>query len=263
MKKILCLLLLFLATFANAELILYWNMDEGSGNTLADSATNSNAYTGTMLNMSSNDWVNGISGKALDFDGVNDYVINNNGPALGNEIFGSGHDGTVSYSIWFYARSSGVIVDEVNETGAWHDSQIEILSTGEVKARVWSVLAVSLGTVSFNAWHHAILRYNKSTNTLDGFIDGTEASSDVTGSRTDPYNYSGHAFYPLGKADTTSLGDGSYFNGILDEFRIYNHALSTAEVQELYNNPAEVPEPASIALFLTGTILCIFYFKKN
>ena len=75
-------------------------------------------------------------------------------------------DETVTISVWFYPTDSGVIVDELGQSSintSWHDSQIEILSTGEVKVRVRNLASVSLGTATFNQWQHAVLRYNKAT----------------------------------------------------------------------------------------------------
>jgi len=75
-------------------------------------------------------------------------------------------DETVTISVWFYPTGSGVIVDELGQSSintARHDSQIEILSTGEVKVRVRHLTPVSLGTATFNQWQNVVLRYNKAT----------------------------------------------------------------------------------------------------
>lgn len=246
-----------------AELILYWSMNEGSGSILSDGSNSTTSYTGSLTNMDSSAWVQGRSGYGLNFDGTNDYVINDKGEILGSELFGTGHNGTITTSIWFYARRGGVIVDEVNASRNWHDSQIEILDTGEVRVRVWAMNSVSLGTASLNNWHHVVLRYNGSTSTLDGFLDGQEAVSDVVQERNNnPYGYSGHAYYPLGLTDTTNLGDGRYFSGMLDEFRIYNHALSSTEINQLYQNPSGVVPEASAFLFVALGLTLYILGKK-
>src|SRR5262249_40929284 len=49
-----------------SDLVAYWKFDEGSGTTTADSSGNGN--TGTLMN--GVQWVTGITGNALYFDGI-------------------------------------------------------------------------------------------------------------------------------------------------------------------------------------------------
>ena len=166
------------------------------------------------------------------FDGVDDYIIS---PNL-TRYFSSE---TVSLSVWFKANTAGIVVDEVGQTTintAWHDSQIEVLSNGSVVGRVWSLSPVNLGIISFdNKWHHAVIRYNKTSTIFDGFLDGTEASSDVLGDRTAPWESGASEYYALGSNDSTNLGSGAFFNGSVDNFLVFNKSLNSSEVTTLYN----------------------------
>ncbi|MFH1430970.1 MAG: hypothetical protein ABIG37_00690, partial [Nanoarchaeota archaeon] len=80
-SKFIILILMFLiflnSGFANADnnLVAYYNFDEGTGTTASDSSGNGN--TGTLVNNPI--WVNGVKGKALKFDGVDDKVILDDG----------------------------------------------------------------------------------------------------------------------------------------------------------------------------------------
>ncbi len=180
----------------------------------------------------------GTSGSAYSFDG-NDYIIT---PDLKSYFSNT----TVTISVWFKAQAAGVIIDEVGQLAlntGWHDSQIEILASGEVKVRVWNLSPVSLGTVRFGTWHHAVLRYNRATQKLDGFLDGVEASRDVSGNRS----ISGHLYYAFGAVDTTHLGSGAYFKGVIDEVAIYNRALSADEVKKLYTETLKPPCQLDVA----------------
>ncbi len=56
--------------YADTGLVGYWKFDEGSGTTATDSSGNGN--TGTIYGAT---WVDGKSGKALSFDGNDDYVV--------------------------------------------------------------------------------------------------------------------------------------------------------------------------------------------
>jgi len=177
-------------------------------------------------------WVPGqVGAAALDFDGIDDYVVTS------SDMQSLFDDESVTIAAWIYPTSAGVIVDELGQTSlnvGWHDSQIEILSSGEVRVRVWNLASVSLGTASFNAWHHVVLRYDKATLTLDGFLDGGEASTDVIGDRAAPWESSSSLYYAFGAFDSTNLGDGTYFNGQIDDVRIYNRALSNSEANGVF-----------------------------
>ena len=166
------------------------------------------------------------------FDGMNDYVISSNL----TRYFSSE---TFSISVWFKANRAGIVVDEVGQTtinSAWHDSQIEVLSNGSVVGRVWSLSPVNLGIISFdNQWHNAVIRYNKTSTIFDGFLDGTESSSDVLGDRSAPWESSASQYYALGSNDSTNLGSGSFFNGSIDNFLVFNRSLNSSEVSSLYS----------------------------
>src|SRR5262249_16350858 len=71
------------------------------------------------------------------------------------------------------------------------------------------------------------------TQTLDGFLDGVPSTTTSTGSRQAPYNSGFGLYYAFGAADTTNLGSGAYFPGLLQTIRIFNRALNNAEVQAL------------------------------
>ncbi len=163
-------------------------------------------------------------------DGSNDYIYTSNLTSLLS-------DESVTLSVWFYPRAAGVIVSEIGQASinsGWHDSQIEILSTGEVKVRVWSLTAVSLGFVNWNSWNHAVLRYSKSGLRLDGFLNGTSSLGYVAGDRSAPSESGYLQYYALGAIDSTHLGSGAYFNGKVEEFSIWNRALTNGEVNLLY-----------------------------
>jgi len=173
----------------------------------------------------------GNFGNALNLDGTNDYVVTPN-------IGASMPTTDVTVELWFKANSAGVIVNELGQAAlntGWHDSHLEILSTGEVKARVWSLTSVSLGFVSFGTWNHAVVRYNSSTSKLDGLLNGVASSGSTTGTRSKS-TASGYGYhYAFGGTDTTNLGSGAYFNGTIDEVRIWNIARTNTQIQTNMN----------------------------
>ena len=63
-------LVLSIAGNASADLVAHWRFDEGSGDVAYD--TSGNGHDGT-INGAPN-WVPGVGGSALEFDGTDDYV---------------------------------------------------------------------------------------------------------------------------------------------------------------------------------------------
>ena len=57
-----------------------WKLDEGTGIIADDTSQYTN--TGILTNMEEADWVNGISGDALLFDGFNEFVNCSDDPSL-------------------------------------------------------------------------------------------------------------------------------------------------------------------------------------
>ena len=93
------------------DLVAQWHFDEGNGLTLRDSSGNDN--NGTLMNLKANNWVEGIRGTALKFDGETEYID------CGNEG-GLNIDGSFTISAWVYSTSLKTIVAK------WWDYFIDI-----------------------------------------------------------------------------------------------------------------------------------------
>ncbi len=86
------------------------------------------------------------------------------------------------------------------------------------------------GAVSLSQWHHIVFTLSSGgSNNARIYVDG---GVPTTGTITTPLN---------ANAATTGISwyvqsDIDYFNGLVDDLRIYNRALSATDVAELYNN---------------------------
>jgi len=182
------------------------------------------------------------SGNALNLNGTNNYFST---PDIKSFFTSSG---TMTIELWFNANAPGIIVDELGgppPSNGWHDSYIEILTGGVVKVRVWSLTAVTVGTVSFGTWHHVALRYNATTSTLDGFLDGVQSASSVSGS----IQHSSELYLNMGLTDGQNLGSGAYFNGKIDEVRIWNTARTASQIQSNMNNEFTSPQSGLVVYY--------------
>jgi hypothetical protein len=95
--------------------------------------------------------------------------------------------------------------------------------------------------VPLNSWHHvAVVEQGASSNF---YIDGTlvETVWDEPHLTSPPVGNS----YPM---FIGARNDGLFFDGLIDDVRIYNRALTAAEIRE-------IPEPATLLLFSLGATI--------
>jgi hypothetical protein len=229
-----------------AGLMGYWKFDEGSGNTVADSSGNGN--TGTLYNGPV--WVDGKYGKALSFDGSSTYVRVEASSSL--DVTSQ-----VTVEVWVYAR---VYVDNVGDNP-------HIVSRTYLSGASIHILNIYGGThkVGFgvnpfpdqqpstadlpsNVWTHIAMTY-----------DGTYVRFYMNGELDSSYAQSGPiqvtsnwlAFGCMPTARHGGSGTWAFFNGMIDEVRIYNRALSQQEIQTDMGGPA--PPPVTYDVFFEGS----------
>lgn len=173
---------------------------------------------------------------ALVLDGSNDYIRTAN---LYTDI---GNPDTFSVGVWAKPAAGGVVVQVTNTTTpetAYHYSAIEFVESAGNPVPyfgLWNGTGITddNGTaLSYDTWYHMVLTYDGTT--FKGYINGSEvASANVT--YDSPHDDGETTQYLLfGAGTTTNMGDGSFYTGGLGEARIYNKALSPAEVLENYN----------------------------
>lgn len=205
-------------------LMILLRLDDGKGELAL------NAIKGCDLNLKGATWAQGRFEGALGFNGDQQFAV------TASDLKDHFQSEDVSISIWFNASAAGIVISELGAadlSSGWHDSQVEVLANGEVKVRVWNLEGVSLGNVKFNEWHHAVLVYDKTTETLSGYLDGVKSAAEVKGARQVPWKNNFGLYYALGAADSTNLGSGAFFKGQIDEVRVYNRPLNADEVKAL------------------------------
>ena len=147
--------------------------------------------------------------------------------------------GTLNVTIECWIRTSvdnGVIISEQGTApfnSGWHDAQMEIVA-GNYKADEWTGAgygtAINAGAVSRNVWQQYVMTYNLGTTTLTAYINGV---SKGTSSMTRVFGGT-VLYYAIAYGDFTNLGDGSFLACDWSILRVYNRALSAAEVLQNY-----------------------------
>jgi hypothetical protein len=209
--------------------------------TVADSSINGNDGT---INGDPQYTPDSIRGYALEFDGSGDYVD------LGTEI-----DATLSsgytISAWVKPRSSFHSIISTYD-GAEKGLKVRI-DDNAVNTLLYSgstdFLSKESGTdtIPLDIWSHVVVTWDGTftSQSFDIYINGTKVTTagSVSGSINSFEDSSASAFIgaELGVWGIKS----SFFDGTIDELKIYNHTLVLEEVQEIYNNEKPNGYPAA------------------
>ncbi|MFD0863447.1 LamG-like jellyroll fold domain-containing protein [Sungkyunkwania multivorans] len=165
-------------------------------------------------------FVNPPSDAAIDFDGIDDHVIT---PAF------LGGRSEVTVMGWLKMdsgfNSTGVVAGEemfyiyIRNNGT---PRLHVETTGGTNADIQA----SSGAANKNEWVHVTATFDASANEarlyVNGELEATLATSGVLSSGTDDFT--------IGRR---SDGSGSYYEGAIDEVRVFSSALNDKQIQRL------------------------------
>ena len=205
----------------------------GSGFLLPDLSGRGN--NGTLTNMAADDWVSGQYGRALDFDGVNDWV----------EIKSIRASFGFSFSCWLKAssatatRQSFFANAEVGFSPLYlHVEQVSG-TTAAMNFYAFTYLGLSTSFTQDTDWHlytwiadnSGLVSYYR-----DGKSLGSAASTWTPASYVDTVATIGSI--------KQAFNAGFIIGGQIDDCRIYNRALSESEIRILSSEPGIGFKPA-------------------
>ncbi|KPJ57232.1 hypothetical protein AMJ49_01310 [Parcubacteria bacterium DG_74_2] len=203
-----------------AELRGVWHFDEGEGTTIFDSSGKGN--NGKIAGPA---WVIGKFAGALDFGGLNGYV----------QAPHSANLDILTFEAWFNSRDwkitnsySATIMNKYTNNNnmfriAFDEGQNGGIAVSAKKNGI-EIGRFGTGGTTLNGWHHLVVVF---TNPVKIYLDKVDITS-TSGSTWNRYSADDNLY--IG-----SRGNSGYFDGLIDEVRIYNRALATTEITEHYN----------------------------
>ena len=203
--------------------IAHWKFNEGENLIAHDES--GNGKNGTLVNMTpATDWVVGKNDKALDFDGIDDYVQAGTNPIVGSAPF--------SISNWVKAGNHsdyGLALSIGNATGsqaAWLGWVLNA-NVGSSNSLGGGFYGRNYGTgINDNNWHHLMLTFSGGTNgTAILYIDGVPKVTDIYTPNLQSTAIS------MGKANS---GITYQYKGLIDDTKIFNYALTPEQVKQDY-----------------------------
>ena len=206
--------------FNDPNLVSRWAFDEGSGTDAYDWAgSNHGTLYGDPI------WTTGQINGALNFDGNDDYVLIPSDPSMD-------FTGSFTISAWLkpVASPSDHMVWFVHHTANSTGKRLHLrtyYNTGMIRFGFYSDdLDTAPGAMSFGSWNHVVVTYDYNSDTsaiyVDGVLNVSGNNGPYTGSVVD--SYIGRDF------------DQHYFDGTIDDVRVYDRALTAPEILQLYQD---------------------------
>jgi hypothetical protein len=212
----------------NFECIGYYRLDEQTGTTAADLSGRGNAgiLAGGMTFESSK--AGGVLGQALQFDGTDDHI------QLPSGFYE--FDNGFSMAFWAYPTAvknyarfvdlgSGPNANNiiVGRYGTTNDLFVQVYNGSSGGAAVRATNALAL-----NTWQHFVVSISKrSSNNVKIYKNGQLI---LTGTTSIPQSATRTANY-IGRSNWSA---DAYYQGLLDDVRIYDYALTASEASALY-----------------------------
>ena len=227
---LICLMLVSLSAFAIELPFAYWNLDESEGTTAKDQVgTLNGTWVGNAV------WAPdaGEYGGAIECNDDSSFLTIDDSDEI-FEVLGT----EFTFSVWvnvteFTSDYQGIIGKdgkfylERNNTSSQTIDAVHFKCIDETGVNILNLYGGVI--INDDEWHHVVAIYAEDSAYL--YVDG---ELDVEGEATgEPVGYVEHPLLIGGIFEDAAYRNS--WNGMIDEVRIYNFALTAEEVVELYN----------------------------
>jgi regulation of enolase protein 1 (concanavalin A-like superfamily) len=234
---------------ATSGLVGFWKLDEGSGISVADSSGNND--TGTINGEVT--WITGQAGygTALSFHGQGLAISNVTIPDAPQLRFLASQSFTVS--VWASAQTTGTswasILLKSRDQSFYYGLVVDPNNR-------WAFAGANKnveGSIITSGWHLLTGVQDGAAGTRTFYVDGIQVGTGLA------QDASGTGVLWLANAASVSQP----FNGAIDDVRIYNRALSSAEVQTLANTKWHDADVGAVGQTGSATFLANGTFTIN
>jgi len=199
------------------DLVASWkfngNANDSSGSGLNGTVTGATLTTGK----------NGIASSAYTFNGVDQYVNFGNSASFSQP--------NITFAAWIKpAVLSGyqnILAKELQYKYRLNGANIDVLVSANGTA--WTIVNTTTAGLVAGTWQHVAVTISSNPNQITVYKNGVQLNS---------ISYAGPitAFNTRSLYAATHSPNAEMFNGDMDDARVYSRALSSAEIQSIYNS---------------------------
>lgn len=215
-----------------------WGFDEASGTTAVDASGSGSAGTITSGSRAA-----GVTGSSLTLNGSSTSVNSGTAAALN---FGSG-----SFSVGAWFKTTGSSFQRLVSKGDYGNTNGYLLATnggsavfgiGAGGSQANSVAVNTPGGLNDGRWHHVLFSVDTAADTIRAYVDGVPQALTVGAGYCGSASGASVSIASCGSLSATSAdalrlgsynGASEYFNGSLDDVRLYNRPVPADEVRTL------------------------------
>ncbi len=211
-----------------SDLVGWWNFNEGDARDISGYGNN-----GTITGATSADGVPGTLGNSMSFNGSSNYITLSS--SFWTTIFNNDTGNNFTVSFWVYPEDIGS--DQALVSQRHGDAMsIFLMSNGKITIEMDDTRHfVGTDTVLENEnWYHVTISFvnnmaeSYSRYYVNGEFEREESKWDGNGTTVNSSLWIGWQ-----SRDNYTRNPG-FFNGLIDDVRIYNRALTTQEIQTIY-----------------------------
>ena len=208
---------------AISGLVGWWKFDETNG-TIANDSSGYERHA-NMLGFDSNQscWTSGKIGGSLTFDGVNDY-------AEVQGFYGINGQNPRTISAWIKTDSNNSTIMGWGRSSAGKEWKLSI-SDGNFRTSVWSGWVYGSNAADVNDWVYIASILPSEASVSSQIMHNFNGNLEIL----EIQEYSIFTGEDYTVKIGSSMNAGGKMNGAIDDLRLYDRALSAAEVQALYN----------------------------
>jgi hypothetical protein len=231
-------------TVTDPNLVGWWKLDEGEGTLALDWSGHGNH--GTIYSGAT--WQEGFDGGALRFDGLSGYVALPIGATISTLK-------SATITTWVnFSNEGGAwqrIFDFGNGTAVYMFLTPRTETTGPMRFAITtaggdSESLIDAPSTLASGWHHVAVVINGATKNMYLYLDGVVVGSAAT--QVLPSDLGNPTQNWLGRSQWAA---DAYFDGSLDDFRIYDYAMAAGEIPKTMRGDPKLawgPEPTDNAV---------------